>query len=65
METYMVQSVGITGAEVNLPRFYIHRNVSCQWPYTSVVLTTQEDPMPIRVEMLPLDVEVLEDRVYS
>ena len=60
METYMVQSIGIAGTEVILPRFHIHRNVSCQWPDTGVVLTTQEDLMPIGIEMLTLDVEVFE-----
>ena len=60
VETDMVQTIGIASAKVLLPRFHIHSDVSCQWPDAGIVLATKEDLMPIGIEMLSLDMEILE-----
>ena len=38
--------------------------MSCQRPDTGVVLATQEDLVAIGIEMLALDVEISEVRMY-
>ena len=64
METHVVQTIGLTGVEVLSPSIEVHRHMSCQGPYTGIMSATQEDLMPIGKEMLTLDVEVLEVRMY-
>ena len=64
VKAHMVQAIGLTGVEVLSPSIEIHRHMACQGPYTSIMSATQEDLMSIGKEMLTLDVEVLEVRMY-
>ena len=64
VETHMVQTVGLTSAEIRSPGVDIHRHVSCQGPHTGIVSATQKYLVTIGIEMLPLDVEVLEVGMY-
>ena len=64
VEAHMVQTVGSTIAEVAAPRVNIHRHMARQWPDTSIVLATKEDFVPVGIEVLSLDMEVLEVRIY-
>ena len=64
VETHMVQTVGLTSAELRSPGIDVHCHVSCQGPHTGIMSATQENRMAIGIEMLPLDVEFLEVRVY-
>ena len=65
METYMVQTIGSTIAQVATPRLHIHRHMTCQWPDTGIVLATQEDGMTVGIEVLAFNVEVFKYWVYS
>ena len=60
MEADVVQSVGIASAKVFLPRFHIHGHMPCQRPDAGIVLASQENLVPIGIEMLPLNMKVLE-----
>ena len=60
----MVQTVGLTSAEIRSPGIDVHCHVSCQGPHTGIMSATQENRMAIGIEMLPLDVEVLEVGMY-
>ena len=61
VEAHVVQPVGGAFAQVVPPGFDIHRHMACQWPDACIVLTAQENLMPIGIEMPTFDVEIVEE----
>ena len=59
----MVETIVGTFAKIVFPRLYIHRHMTCQRPYTGIVLASQEDLVTVGIEVLPFDMKILEVRM--
>ena len=59
MKAHMVDSILLAGSEILHPAFHAHLHMSRQRPYSRIVLTTEEYPMTIGVEVGALDMKIL------